>query len=69
MTGFYQALIGNNSEVEIWFIGAMLGIFILLVGIVMFLVVKGKKPPSKETPAPVSRLRDEVSGTSREIEE
>ena len=51
-SGFYQAVIVNESEPEIWFIVLIASILLLLAGVITFLIVKGIKKPVPRTPEP-----------------
>ncbi|MCK5772387.1 MAG: hypothetical protein KAH57_01230, partial [Thermoplasmata archaeon] len=61
--GFYQAIIVNEQEPELWFIGVMALSLLVLVGIITFLIVKGKRTTANKidpSPEKANGIQDEI---------
>ena len=69
LSGFYQAMVENNSEPEPWFIAVMAVILLFFIGTIAFLVIKGKKPPVKESPVQPTNIEKEIKESSKDSEE
>jgi len=71
-SGFYQAVIVNESEPEQWFLFVMVSILLLFAGVIAFLIVKGSKKPQpkpKEPSVEPVKRDDAPSGHEEEDEE
>ena len=61
--GFYQAIVVNQDEPELWFVGVMAFLLLAIVGTITFLIVKGRKTPTgKIDPSPEKAIgiQDEI---------